>query len=97
MAVKKPQDHKRKYHDVNDLFEFVTRKGDKLEMPYLENVDYGVIEDMMGLSQEEQTKYLLTNLLSEDDYQTLRKNGLADFVDLIEKWNEESAVTLGEL
>ena len=97
-TAKKPQDHKPKFHDISDLFEYTLLCGETVSLPYVENMPNEVIFTLPTLAENEMTPYLFKTLMSEEDYETFRTKGVVrDTTGLTEQWQAESALNLGEL
>lgn len=94
--AKKPEDHKKKHNPKSVLFEFETDEG-TISFPFVENIPMGVFEDVMGLEdQGEAVRTMLDGLMDEDSRALRRKMTFAEFQEMLDKWNDESAMSLGE-
>lgn len=97
MATRKPADRKPKRHPKSELFVYETDEA-RIEMPYVENLPAHVVLDLSEHADDEAaaTRAMIDLLFSEqrDEFNKLT---LGEFVDLQQKWNEESAISLGEL
>lgn len=103
MTVKQPQDRKPKTektvepHDLDELFEFTTRDGKHtFALPYLENLTRGQFKQVQAAERGKEDEVLFGMLLTPDMVEKLDDLTLWDQQQLMEKWNEESAITLGK-
>ena len=94
--AKTPQDRKKKAHAKTELFEFSTDEG-TLRFPYIENIPMGIFEDVMEQENEAAgVRMLLEGIMDEETQALRRKMTFGEFQDMLDKWNEQSAITLGE-
>lgn len=97
MATKKPQDHKKPRHPKTAKFVY---KGDDvtIELPYIENISMGVMLDVQDKAgdQAEAMQLMMTAVIGDEWREELSKLSLGEFQELQERWNEESAISLGE-
>lgn len=104
--AKQPQDYKKKTttsktpephgRDERFVFEGVDAT---IELPYIENIKMGSIRRASaGAESEQEVMFnLFADLLGDDESQDLLDElTLGEFQDLATRWNEESAITLGE-
>lgn len=103
MTVKQPQDRKPKAektiepHGLDEKFEFTTRDGKlTFELPYLENLTRGQLNKVRAAERGEEDDVLYGLLLSPDMVEKLDDLTLWDQQQMMERWNEESAITLGK-
>lgn len=104
--AKQPQDHKSKAkkdqeqepHAPDDLFEYTSRDGKHtIRIPYLENLTRGQTRKLSAAATDEEAEDVLFSMLLDDDEQAvLDELTLWDYTKLVETWNAESAITLGE-
>lgn len=102
MSVKTPQDHKTKAektvepHDPSEKFVFTTRDGElTFTLPYLENLTRRQVKAVQAAEKEDADEVLFKLLLSEEEFEQLDDLTLWDQRELMERWNSESAVSLG--
>lgn len=94
--AKTPKDHKQKRRPKSELFEYETDEG-TLRFPYIENIPMGVFEDVMENDNEAAGVRLLLEGIMDDETRALRRRmTFGEFQDMLEAWNEASALTLGE-
>lgn len=101
MAAKKPQDHKPKTeaHAPDEMFVYTSRDGKTtLHLPYLENLTRRQVKALQAAETtgEDADDVLFKMLLDEDEYAALDDLTLLDQKNLMEQWNAESAIQLGE-
>ncbi|RTE50389.1 hypothetical protein [Actinobaculum sp. 352] len=88
----------KKNHPKDELFVYDNGDGIRIEIPYIENIPYGVIEDGMDADGEaDAVRVLLDGVMDEDARKARRDLTFSEFRELIETWNRESAIQLGEL
>ena len=102
MTAKQPQDHKTKAekavepHGPDEKFVFTSRDGSlTFTLPYLENLTRRQVKAVQGASQEDADEVLFELLLSAEEFEKLDDLTLWDQRELMERWNKESAVQLG--
>ena len=104
--AKQPQDHRKpaskrvtpEPHDRDDRFVFEGQDV-TIDLPYIENIKMGSIRKATsGAESEQEIMFnLFSDILGEDEAEEkLDEMTLGEFKDLNERWNEESAITLGE-
>ena len=104
-TAKQPQDRKPKaekaparpeQHDMSEKFVYESSAGE-FELPYIENLTRGTLRKIKAADRDTVDDLLFSLILSEEDLERLDEITLWEYRDLAEKWNEESAVNLGEL
>ena len=96
-APKKPEDNKKKRHPKSEKFTFTTDDGDTIQATYIENLPFKFVKELHGKPDEEVQDTLIGQILEADDQQTFDELTIGEVMDFFEKWQEESALTLGEL
>ena len=98
-TAKTPQDHKAKAvepHDPSEKFVFVSRDGElTFTLPYLENLTRRQVKAVQASAKEDADEVLFELLLSAEEFEQLDDLTLWDQRELMERWNAESAVSLG--
>lgn len=99
---KTPQDHKAKTektvepHGQDEKFVYTSRDGElTFTLPYLENLTRRQVKAVQASKKEDADEVLFELLLSPDEFEQLDDLTLWDQRDLMERWNAESAVQLG--
>lgn len=82
-------------HDKTDLFEYETDAG-TIRIPYLENLPVGVIEDAAGKNADEFLKIAFDMLMDDEAVTARRSLTLREYNDFVAKWNDQSAIHMGE-
>lgn len=101
-TAKTPQDHKAKAekvvepHAPEDKFVFTSRDGElTFTLPYLENLTRRQVKAVQASAKEDADEVLFELLLSPEEFEQLDDLTLWDQRELMERWNAESAVSLG--
>ena len=98
-TAKTPQDHKAKAvepHAPDEKFVFTSRDGElTFTLPYLENLTRRQVKAVQAAEKEDADEVLFKLLLSEAEFEQLDDLTLWDQRELMERWNAESAVQLG--
>lgn len=108
-GAKVPADHQepeavKERHDPSEKFVFTCAAG-TFTLPYIENLTRGFIKGLNNLTRQVQAgeleedavdEYLFGGLLAEGEYEKLDDIALWDQEQLMEQWNEQSAMSLGE-
>lgn len=106
MATKQPQDRKPKAtpvkevepHDPSEKFVYTSRDGSlTFHLPYLENLTGRQVKKLKAAedSGEDPDEVLFSMLLSPEEFERVDDLTLLDQKYLMEQWNAESAVQLG--
>ena len=94
--AKTPQDHKKKQHPKSQKFEYTTDAG-TISFPYVENIPMGVFEDVMdNPDQSAAVRTLLDGIMDEDSRELRRQMTFGEFQEMLDQWNEQSSLSLGE-
>lgn len=96
MAAKKPADRKKARHPKSELFVFETEDA-RLELPYVENLPVEVIDAQTDAENEREAQKIMFGILFDDQREEYSKLTIGELSDLFEAWNENSAMSLGEL
>lgn len=79
-----------------EKFTYITESGEKLVLPRFENIPFGVIRGLRKLSEAEQFFGLLEKVLAESDLEILDKMTQGQVYKLMDAWQANSGVDLGE-
>lgn len=100
--AKQPQDRLPKNekavepHDPSEKFVFTSRDGElTFTLPYLENLTRRQVKAVQASAKEDADEVLFELLLSAEEFEQLDDLTLWDQRELMERWNAESAVSLG--
>lgn len=94
-AAKSPA-RKKKHHPKTEMFVFETEDA-HLEMPYIENLPATVIDATDEARDEREAQKIIFGILFDDQRDQYEKLTVGELMDLFQRWNEESAITMGEL
>lgn len=83
-------------HGKGEKFTFETDEG-VIELPFLENLPVGVIEDGAGMQVDEFFALAFKILLDDEAHQIRRAMTLHEYNTMVREWNEQSAIDMGEL
>lgn len=83
-------------YDVTDDDGDSTVQKHKLSLPKFDAIPFGLIRKYRKLDEAEQFFSLLEDLLSEKDLAALDQTGQGAVRDLMNAWQKDSNVTLGE-
>jgi hypothetical protein len=97
MAVKQPEDKKTKRHPKSEKFTFTTDDGDTIQATYVENLPYAFVEELGGLDDKDVQKRFIDEILSDEDKELFKTLTIGEVVDFFKAWQDESALSLGEL
>lgn len=85
-----------KLHAETEMFTYETPHG-TIRLPYLENLPMGLIEDAVGKTAPEMLSEAVRVLMDDETTQIRREMTIQSFNKMIEAWNDQSAIKLGEL
>lgn len=94
-ASKSPA-RKPKHHAKTDRFVYETDEA-RLEMPYIENLPATVIDATEDAQTEREAQKIIFGILFDDQRDQYERLTVGELMDLFQRWNEESAITMGEL
>ena len=83
-------------HPIEQMFEYKTQAG-TIRIPYIENLPLAVIEDGQGMNVDQFIKNAWEHLMDEEQTNIRRAMTLTQYREMLEKWDAESHVSLGEL
>lgn len=87
--------YKLTYVEKDEDGEEVSRKH-SLTLPKFDQIPFGLIRKNRKLPQEEQFFALLEALISDEDLDKLDKSTQKEMLKLVETWQKDSEVSLGE-
>lgn len=87
---------KKKSHPKTEKFVFETDEA-RLEIPYIENLPAYIMEELADAKTDGEATRIMIEHLFEDQRDEYRKLTVGEFIELQEKWNEESSISMGEL
>ena len=96
--AKQPEDKKKPFHPKSELFEFTTDEG-VLRVPYIENLKRSHLRVMAGATQDtamDVEDEFFKLILDADSFKVFEEMTLGEQKTFQEKWDEESAISLGE-
>ena len=96
--TKKPEDKKKPNHPVSEKFEYTLSTGYTVHAAFIENIPYKVFKGIATMDAAEGQDALFQAVMSEEDFAIFDENVLmGELMEFLERWQEESATTLGEL
>lgn len=108
MSAKAPQDYKRpakkgkkiEPHDPSELFSYeAPHSGVVVSLPFTENIPTGAIRKASRNAGDDQMAFyfsLMEDLLGEDFEDVIDPLLNRELTEMIQKWEEESATSVGE-
>ncbi|MEG9248006.1 hypothetical protein V6S67_07905 [Arthrobacter sp. Soc17.1.1.1] len=96
-GAKTPEDNKKPRHHKNDRFEYTTDDGAVLRAKYVENLPYKLAKEFRTIPEEEVQDRIVAEILSPEDVETFDELTIGEVLEFLEQWQEESAISLGEL
>lgn len=92
--AKKPADHKAKKHPKSEMFVYETDDV-RIEIPYAENAKMGVFRRAAAADDETTMMFLILEGLGADMDQ-VDELTQGEFIEMMKRWEDESAVDVGE-
>lgn len=91
------EDHKKKHHPKKELFTYSCDAG-TVSLPYVENVPRKLARHVAEAARkgEDADDVLFGQLLDADGMAVLEEMTLGEYDEFTTRWNEESAIQLGE-
>lgn len=94
---KTPEDHKKQYHAKSETFSFTCETG-TVTLPYVENVPRKLAKQVGKVANEggDADEALFGKIMDKKSYAVLEEMTLGEYDQFTDKWNEESAISMGE-
>lgn len=81
---------------MSDKFVYEVDAKRKITLPKFGEVPFGIVRRGRHLAPEEQFYFMFEELLSEKDIAILDSLTSSEVADLMDKWQDEAGVSLGE-
>lgn len=81
---------------MSDKFVYEVDSKRKITLPKFGEVPFGIVRRGRHLPPEEQFYFMFEELLSEKDIAVLDSLTSSEVADLMDKWQDEAGVSLGE-
>lgn len=81
---------------MTEQFHYTTPDGRHVTLPYLKNLKVGVIRKLRGQPADEQFFGILEAIADDDTLAVIDDMDAQQFATLMEQWQQQSGVTVGE-